>query len=127
MQYLFRICLAISILINVITGGPSNQACSDRNYGWKREGKRNLVWIIDTFCYYVGYGLTRMGFPCDYRNHCMSSWCYWRARKDVAHEFEVRREYESKKLYKPVFIGCDWYDSNSIGCKTKTISRKRGA
>jgi hypothetical protein len=42
---------ALSILLNVILGGRSNQTFSARNYQRKLDGKPNLVWLIDKFSF----------------------------------------------------------------------------
>ena len=62
MLYLLRVGIALSVLVNVILLGQSNQTFSARNYGWKREGKPNAVWLIDR--------LSR-------EDHCRMSWVYW--------------------------------------------------
>lgn len=69
-QYLIRVGIALSVLLNVILGGNSNQTFSARNYGWKREGKPNLVWVIDNLLFFN-------------KNHCMESWIYWYTRKEI--------------------------------------------
>ena len=69
-KYFQRIGIAISVLFNVILGGYSNQTFSARNYGWKRDGKPNLVWLIDIIFWFD-------------MNHCMQSWSYWIVRKDL--------------------------------------------
>ena len=61
-SYLYRVGLATSVLLNVILLGQSNQTFSARNYGWKREGKPNVVLLIDR--------LSR-------DDHCKMSWVYW--------------------------------------------------
>lgn len=66
MQYIQRIGIALSVLLNVILGGQSNQTFSARNHGWKRDNKFNLVVLID---FLFGKG------------HCSISWTYWRVRK----------------------------------------------
>lgn len=68
--YMLRVGIALSVLFNVILGGYSNQSFSARNYEWKRQGKPNMVWLIDKF------------FWCD-ANHCLHSWSYWIVRKDL--------------------------------------------
>lgn len=68
--YFIRIGIALSVLLNVILGGYSNQTFSARNYHWKREGKPNLVWVIDKIFFL-------------YENHCLHSWSYWIVRKDI--------------------------------------------
>lgn len=62
LSYLYRVGIATSVLLNVILMGHSNQTFSARNYGWKREGKPNVVWFIDR--------LSRI-------DHCRMSWVYW--------------------------------------------------
>lgn len=82
-NYTRRIGIAISVLINVLLGGSSNQTFSARNYELKRSDKPNLVWIIDKFFFYQ-------------QNHCMMSWLYWRVRKDVIHEYDQStKEYDN--------------------------------
>lgn len=70
-MYFERIGIALSVLLNVITGGYSNQTLSARMYGRKRDGKWNIVCIID-YMFYVLF---------DQEDHCMMSWTYWRCRK----------------------------------------------
>ena len=70
-KYFQRIFIALSILLNVILGGYSNQSFSARNYGWKREGKVNLVLLIDTIFWFDP-------------DHCMQSWSYWIVRKGIS-------------------------------------------
>lgn len=72
-RYIVRIGIAISVLFNVITGGPSNQTFSARNHGWRIKGKANICSIIDFIFFFDS-------------DHCRMSWIYWRTRKDVVHE-----------------------------------------
>ena len=65
-KYLTRVGLAMSVLLNVLIGGASNQTFSARNFQWKREGKFNIVWLID---YLLG------------KNHCSICWAYWKVRE----------------------------------------------
>ena len=65
LKYIERLGIAISVLVNVILGGPSNQTFSARNWGWKASGYPNLVWLIDFFASWYEY------------NHCERSWDYW--------------------------------------------------
>jgi hypothetical protein len=62
--YLYRVGIALSILLNVILGGKSNQTFSARNWAWKMSDKPNLVWLIDKI------------FWSD-PNHCQNSWDFW--------------------------------------------------
>ena len=65
-QYLKRVGIALSVLLNVILGGYSNQTFSARNHVWKRAGKPNIAKAIDSVL-----GL----------NHCLMIWVYWESRK----------------------------------------------
>jgi len=69
-KYIERVGIAFSVLLNVILGGYSNQTFSARNYGWKREGKPNLVWLIDAIFW-------------SNSNHCLDAWSYWIVRKEL--------------------------------------------
>jgi hypothetical protein len=64
--YLKRVGVALSVLLNVTLGGPSNQTFSARNWQWKKDSKTNLVWCIDLV----------LG-----SDHCVMSWVYWSVRK----------------------------------------------
>lgn len=66
LSYPFRIGIALSVLLNVILGGASNQTFSARNHDWKRRGLPNICKIIDAI----------LG-----KDHCMNSWSYWKVRK----------------------------------------------
>ena len=63
---LLRVAIALSIFVNVVLGGRSNQTFSARNYQRKREGKRNIVRVIDKL----------LG-----QDHCLMCWTNWRIRK----------------------------------------------
>lgn len=65
-KYLKRVMIAVSVLVNVVLGGDNNQTFSARNHQWKRDGKPNIVFFIDSI----------LG-----RDHCMNSWSYWKVRK----------------------------------------------
>ena len=62
MGYWYRVGVSLSVLVNVILGGQSNQTVSARQHERKRAGKVNLTWLIDT--------LTSEG-------HCRMSWVFW--------------------------------------------------
>ena len=64
--YLERVGIALSVLLNVLLGGYSGQTFSARNWEWKRNGKINIVFLIDLM----------LG-----RDHCACCWVYWRVRK----------------------------------------------
>ena len=69
-KYIKRVGISISILLNVILGGASNQTLSARNYSRMKEGKKNAVWLIDKIFFYE-------------EDHCMNSWTYWILRKET--------------------------------------------
>lgn len=69
-KYPLRIGIQISCLFNVILFGPTNQTFSARNYGWKLEGKFNLVWLIDLIMFLD-------------KNHCEKTWLYWASRVGI--------------------------------------------
>lgn len=66
-KYLERVGIAVSVLLNVVSGGASNQTFSARNWQWKKQGRWNIVWLIDLL---LGKG------------HCVQCWVYWQIRKD---------------------------------------------
>ena len=63
-KYLNRIVIAFSILINCLLGGRNNQTFSARNWQRKRDGKLNLVWLIDMIFFLQ-------------QDHCQDSWIKW--------------------------------------------------
>ena len=93
--YIGRICIALSVLLNVMLGGSSNQTFSARNYDWKRNGKPNLVFLIDGISLLLGLAYNKL---LDYydepkfdpRDHCMNSWVYWATRKKLE-DNEIRK------------------------------------
>lgn len=68
-DYIKRIGTAVSVLINVILGGHSNQTLSARNWELKRNDKLNFVWFINLMF--------------NDKHHCVESWVYWKVRKDL--------------------------------------------
>ena len=72
-QYLHRVGLASSVLINVLLGGHSNQTFSARNYEWQRQGRRNVVGLIDAAFWFIS----------GEADHCSTSWSYWYVRRNV--------------------------------------------
>lgn len=68
LEYFKRIGIALSVLLNVILGGYSNQTFSARNYDWKRRKCINGVWFIDKLFFLE-------------KHHCLTSWVYWATRK----------------------------------------------
>lgn len=81
-QYIIRVGIAISVLINVVLGGPSNQTFSARNYNWKLKGKPNIVFLIDKMFWFD-------------KNHCLNSWVYWKTAKNL----------RKKQFYKDISEG----------------------
>jgi hypothetical protein len=77
-KYLQRIGMALSILLNVILGGKSNQSFSARNWDWKLEGKPNLVWLIDKIFWFD-------------QDHCQGAWEFW---------FVIQQHYIDKNLFR---------------------------
>ena len=64
-NYLKRVAIATSVLVNVILGGSSNQTFSARNKVWQKNNKPNLVWLIDLICG---------------KDHCTECYAYWLIR-----------------------------------------------
>jgi hypothetical protein len=86
LKYLSRVGLSLSILLNVILGGQSNQTFSARNYFWKMNGKPNIVWLIDRIFWFDP-------------NHCLVSWIYWKTSKDLRKKIfykELSEKYSRK-------------------------------
>jgi hypothetical protein len=65
-QYLKRVLISLSVLLNVILGGDNNQTFSARNHEWKRQGLPNVTYMIDLL----------LG-----KDHCIRCWVYWKVRK----------------------------------------------
>jgi hypothetical protein len=70
--------MAISILLNVLLGGRSNQSFSARNWGWKLAGKPNLVGLIDIIFWFD-------------KNHCEGAWKFW---------YVIQQHYIDKNLFR---------------------------
>jgi hypothetical protein len=66
-QYLKRVLISLSVLLNVLLGGYNNQTFSARNYDWMKRGRANLVKPID---FVLG------------KDHCMHCWVYWKVRRE---------------------------------------------
>lgn len=66
-RYPIRVFTALSVLINVLLGGPSNQTFSARNWQWRKDGRLNGVYLIDLL---LGKG------------HCSICWVYWKVRQN---------------------------------------------
>jgi hypothetical protein len=65
LQYFFRILITLSMLLNVVLGGPIGQTFSARNWEWHLKNKPNLAWLLDWI----------FSFDPD---HCHHSWCTWK-------------------------------------------------
>lgn len=64
--YVVRVGVALSVLLNVVLGGASNQTFSARNWQRKKDDKLSMVWVIDKL---IGKG------------HCAECWVYWKVRE----------------------------------------------
>ncbi len=67
-DYFSRLGTAISVLLNVILGGYSNQTISARNYDFKKRNLPNAVYLIDKLFFWD-------------KEHCKICWVYWITRK----------------------------------------------
>ena len=67
-KYLVRVGVSLDIFINVLLGGHINQTFSARSWQWKKNGKPNIVWLIDLIVFWDP-------------DHCMHSWLYWKTKK----------------------------------------------
>ena len=82
-KYIFKVCIAISILFNVILLGSLNQTFSARNYIWKKKSKRNFVYIIDLI----------LG-----TDHCMDSWIKWTIMKGKLESYDQTTKVYTEKI-----------------------------
>ena len=67
LQYLFRVARSLSIVVNALLWGNSNQTFSARNFIWKSKGKPNLVWLFDLYFKVVFKE----------ENHCLEAYIIW--------------------------------------------------
>lgn len=79
-KYLYRVAVSLDIFINVLLGGKVNQTFSARNWYWKKQGKPNLVWLIDLIVFWD-------------HPHCMHSWLYWHTKVNVRKIAKPKTEY----------------------------------
>lgn len=87
-KYIIRVGIALSVLLNVLVGGSSNQTFSARNYKWKTQGKYNIVWLIDRIFWFDP-------------NHCLMSYIYWKTAKNLRkkqHYKDVSEDYVRKDI-----------------------------
>lgn len=75
-KYLSRVFLALSILLNTLLGGSTNQAFSARNWHWKKKGYWNLVWIIDKIFFWQD-------------SHCQESYIKWSIINNAIYHYDV--------------------------------------
>jgi hypothetical protein len=78
LQYVNRMVIASSILLNVILGGHSNQTFSARNYDRKSKGMLNIVWLIDRIFWFD-------------QNHSQKSWDVWQ---------KIRLSYKDMNIFR---------------------------
>lgn len=81
-KYFERVGIALSILLNVILGGPSNQTFSARNYRWQMQGKWNLVWLIDGLMFWDP-------------DHCFHSWIYYKTTRDIRNSLKDKKRLDT--------------------------------
>jgi hypothetical protein len=85
-RYFKVIGYTLSILFNAFLGGQYNQTFSARNWCWKRQGKFNLVFIIDAINIE--------------KDHCMMSYARWlfieRGIKEIN---DLHNRLEDRKFY----------------------------
>lgn len=62
--YISRVCITISVLLNVLLGGELNQSFSARNHQRRRDGKVNIAHLIDLIYFWEPH-------------HCSTAWSYW--------------------------------------------------
>ncbi len=70
LKYLNRILIAIDVLLNVILGGELNQTYSARSWLFKKQGRLNVVWLIDAIFFWDKF-------------HCMNSYIVWFTGKNI--------------------------------------------
>lgn len=85
----------MSILLNVILGGSSNQTFSARNYYWKQNGYPHLVWLIDFIIFWD-------------RDHCLHSWIYFKTTRDLRRIHVMKTE--KTGMPKHIYHDSGWID-----------------
>lgn len=91
-KYTNRVCIAFSVLLNVILGGPSNQTLSARMHQRKRDGKLHCTYLIDKIFYWEP-------------EHCLISWSYWKVRYDVKKDESFEENFSIKPIVRSVIDG----------------------
>jgi hypothetical protein len=89
-RYFERVGISLSVLFNVLIGGPSNQTFSARNYDWKKNNKPNLVWLIDSIFYKDS-------------SHCLHCWTYWYLRQKIESKTDNTDNTDNPVDYKNIF------------------------
>ena len=82
-KYIARVSIAFSILINTLIGGKNNQTFSARNWQRKRDGKFNIVFIIDLVFFD--------------RAHCVESWIKWTIINDAIKQYDDKMGFDHRK------------------------------
>jgi len=93
--YIERVLIAVSILFNVLLGGPSNQTFSARNYRRKLDGKLNLVWLIDGIFFWDP-------------DHCFHAWIYFKTTKNLRKKY-IKNKNMHQDIYKGIYAVHDEY------------------
>ena len=108
-RYINRVGIGTTVFLNVLLGGHTNQSFSARNYEWKRNGKPNIVFVIDILFVCIGgtvmivtnkFLTLRGKSPIEYNfsEHCLRFWAFWKVRKDfLLNEENILMEYEKAK------------------------------
>ena len=87
-DYIKRVSISTSILLNVLTGGKSNQTLSAQQHQRKRDKKWNICFIIDKIFWYEP-------------EHCMDAWVKWRLiHKALNYYDNIGEEYFTKSAKK---------------------------
>ena len=75
-KYFNRVCVTFSIMINVLFGGSMNQTLSATQYERKKDGKINLVWLIDIMFFWE-------------KDHCEEAWIKWQIIHRAIHRYNI--------------------------------------
>lgn len=80
-SYICRVSTSISIFLNCILGGHSNQTFSARNWELKLNNLPNAVWLIDAIFFM-------------HINHCEQSYVKWKMIKQAIERYN--KQYRSR-------------------------------
>lgn len=87
------------MLFNVLLGGELNQTFSARSWERKKQGKWNIVWLLDLIFFWDPM-------------HCAHSYVYWITRKDLR-KIGKKNVYNSRGMdYNHTVIEKDIHDAN---------------